>query len=332
MGEIATQDNSALIIKDNALINATYMLDLIEQRLLLLAIARVNETRTSLTPDTEITITAKDYADQFGLGRHAAYKALKDAEKRLYERTFTFNRITDLGNIERVKRRWITGYSYVENEAVVRIKFESDVIPLITALEKRFTSYRINQVSKLSSIYAIRLYEILISWKRLGTTPEISIEDFRSQVGVLETEYKRMHHFKERVLHAAIDQINEHTDLYDVEYQQYHSGRSIKGLSFSFKVRKPTALLESIDEAKAGQTEHDIPDGEVAGLEMSGKQRSYFGGLLAADQAFGSKYAPAGMTASLFNAWVCDQLKDPEQISKWKKYLLKHGFKFPQAK
>lgn len=335
MGKLVAKDNSALIIKDNALINATYMLDLIEQRLILLAIAQANETRTTITPDTELTITAKSYAEQFGLTRHAAYRALKDAEKRLYDRTFTFNRITELGNIERVKRRWITGYSYVENEAVVRIKFEGDVIPLITALEKRFTSYRINQVSRLTSIYAIRLYEILISWKRVGRTPEIAMEDFRSQVGVLPTEYRRMHHFKERVLHSAIDQINEHTDLFDVQYEQYHSGRSIRGLSFSFKTLDADAQqLQNVpEEASRAHPEPAAKDEPAIAddFQMTGKQRSYYASLLCNDSTFGGTYAPSGMSAGEFQGWVAEQLKDPARVAKWQKYLVNLGFRFPKG-
>lgn len=321
MGEITTTDNSALIIKDNALINATYTLDLIEQRLILLAIAHANENQIKITPETELTIVAKDYAELFGLTRFAAYKALREAETKLFERTFTYSRLTDAGNIERVKRRWITGCSYVEKEAVVRIKFESDVIPLITALEKHFTSYRINQIRKLTSIYAIRLYEILVSWKRAGKTPIIPIEDFRNQIGVLPGEYKRMHQFKERVLHTAIEQISESTDIKDVQYEQYKEGRTITGLSFTFK---------------AGQTKSKALDAgaeeESRSYTLTEKQRAFFSDQLSKDSYFGSLYAAPNMSPNEFRVWINEQLKSPDQVEKWEKYLVKHGFVFSRGK
>lgn len=318
-GELDLQDNSALIIKDNALINATYMLDLVEQRLILLAIAYANEARIKITPQTELTIKAKEYADLFGLTRQASYKALREAETRLFERTFTYSRITESGSIERVKRRWITGYSYVEQEGLVRIKFEGDVIPLITALEKRFTSYRINQVRKLTSIYAIRLYEILVSWKRAGKTPIFTIEDFRNQIGVLPGEYKRMHQFKERVLHSSIEQLNEWTDIKDVKYEQYKEGRAITGLSFTFRSDKP----DTKDQAEGAVEDEQR-------YKMTAKQRSHYGDMLSKDSYFGSTFAPSGMSPQDFRNWVTDKLKEPENVKKWEKQLVKLGFKFPK--
>lgn len=38
-------------------------------------------------------------------------------------------------------------------------------MPLITKLEKHFTSYELEQVKDLTSIYAIRLYELLVQWR-----------------------------------------------------------------------------------------------------------------------------------------------------------------------
>ncbi|WP_267284265.1 RepB family plasmid replication initiator protein [Moraxella lacunata] len=53
----------------------------------------------------------------------------------------------------------------MENEAIVRLKFSDDVAPLITLLEKNFTSYELEQVAGLTSKYAVRLYEIIIAWR-----------------------------------------------------------------------------------------------------------------------------------------------------------------------
>ncbi len=41
--------------------------------------------------------------------------------------------------------------------------FAPAIVPLITRLEEQFTKYELQQVSSLSSAYAIRLYELLIA-------------------------------------------------------------------------------------------------------------------------------------------------------------------------
>ncbi|WP_430381780.1 RepB family plasmid replication initiator protein, partial [Vibrio parahaemolyticus] len=49
--------------------------------------------------------------------------------------------------------------------------FAPAIVPLITRLEEQFTKYEIQQISNLTSAYAVRLYEILIAWRSTGKTP-----------------------------------------------------------------------------------------------------------------------------------------------------------------
>ena len=56
-----------LVVKDNALINASYNLELTEQRLILLAIVSARENGQGITSETVIRINARDYAQRFGI-------------------------------------------------------------------------------------------------------------------------------------------------------------------------------------------------------------------------------------------------------------------------
>ena len=93
-------------------------------------------------------------------------------------------------------------------------------MPLITRLEEQFTKYELQQISDLSSAYAVRLYELLIAWRSTGQTPVIELAEFRQKIGVLDDEYTRMGNFKDRVLNLAIAQVNEHTDI-NVKCEQH---------------------------------------------------------------------------------------------------------------
>ena len=53
---------NGLVVKDNALINASYNLELTEQRLVLLAIINARGTGQGITADSKIEIRASDYA------------------------------------------------------------------------------------------------------------------------------------------------------------------------------------------------------------------------------------------------------------------------------
>lgn len=255
-----------LIVKDNALINASYNLDLTEQRLILLAVLEARKTDTPNNQD--LTVHVKSYIERFRVGKSAAYEALKNACNALYERRFSYQKLTEKGNIENVRSRWVQRVSYVDNEALVRIRFSDDVTPLITSLEKHFTSYELEQVSELSSAYAIRLYELLIAWRSTGKTPFIELTDFRCKLGVEPNEYSRIDHFKKRVLDFAVKQINEHTDI-TVKYEQHKRGRSISGFSFSFKQKNNARKLASVKPKRQNITKEEAANMAHAGESWS---------------------------------------------------------------
>ena len=81
---------SELIVKDNALMNASYNLDLVEQRLILLAILEARESGKGINANDPLTVHAESYINQFGVHRTTAYQALKDACKDLFARQFSY--------------------------------------------------------------------------------------------------------------------------------------------------------------------------------------------------------------------------------------------------
>ncbi|MDX8255682.1 replication initiation protein RepM [Acinetobacter pittii] len=288
-----------LVVKDNALINASYNLDLVEQRLILLAILEARES--NIPTNKDLTIHVDSYINHFNVHRNTAYQALQDASKNLFERRFSYQKLTPKGNIENVTSRWVQRVSYVENEALVRIRFSDDVEPLITNLEKHFTSYELEQVSNLTSVYAIRLYELLIAWRSTGKVAMIGLDELRSKLGIEPHEYKRMGQFKEKVLHLAIEQINDHTDI-RAEYEQHKKGRSIVGFSFSFKQKtKPKPVKQQRD-----------PDTLDMFCDMSDAQIKTYSSILSkvhsiSDLADNKDY-------SAFAVWIGNVLRDPSSV------------------
>ncbi|WP_297924322.1 replication initiation protein RepM, partial [uncultured Agitococcus sp.] len=226
-----------IVVKDNSLINASYNLGLVEQRLILLAIIEARKTGKGIDANNHLTVSAESYISQFGVARQTAYQALKDACDDLFERRFSYQEINKKGNIEHIRSRWVSEVRYIDNEALVRLIFSPAVVPLITLLEREFTKYDLEQISQLNSAYAVRLYELLIAWRNMGKTPIIALEDFRLRIGVSNHEYTIMGDFKKRVLEPSITQINTHTDII-AAYEQHKAGRVITGFSFTFTQKK----------------------------------------------------------------------------------------------
>ena len=230
-----------LIVKDNALINASYSLELTEQRIVLLAILKARENKTP--HNQELIVTAQSYITAFNVHRNTAYKTLKTACDNLFDRRFSYQRYSDKGKVEQVKSRWVQSVVYAESDSYIKIKFADEVLPLITMLEKHFTSYELQQVASLKSIHAIRLYELLIQYRTVGKI-EISLNDLRLKLGIADGKYHTMNNFKARVLDVGIQQINEHSDI-TVKYEQVKTGRQITDFKFLFK-QKAKATAQQI--------------------------------------------------------------------------------------
>ena len=302
-----------LIVKDNALINASYNLDLVEQRLILLAIVEARESGKGINANDPLTVHAESYITQFGVHRNTAYQALKDACDDLFARQFSYQSLSEKGNVINHKSRWVSEVAYIDNEAVVRLIFAPAIVPLITRLEEQFTKYEIQQISNLTSAYAVRLYEILIAWRSTGKTPLITIYDFRQKIGVLETEYKRMYDFKKYVLDIALKQVNEHTDI-NVKVEQHKTGRSITGFSFSFKQKKSVT-----------NTANDISQDKELKINLTDAQRYLFASKLSELPEM-AKLSQGNESYEQFAARIVTMLQEPNKLKEFMPLLRKVGF------
>ena len=230
-----------LIVKDNALVQASHKLNEVEQRLILLAILKIREKFDNVeqAQNQEITIHADDYMQLFDVERNAAYKALKQAVLGLYRAEWGYQRLNKRGNLEVVYERFTQNAKYITAEATVKFMFSTAIIPLLVELEKNFTSYEIEQVANLSSRYSMRLFELLMQYydkKIKKGWLEISYADLRFRFGLLENEYELMSNFKKFVLDRSVKQINENTD-FKISYEQKKQGRQIVGFRFEIKAK-----------------------------------------------------------------------------------------------
>ena len=305
-----------LVVKDNALINASYNLETAEQRLIMLAVINARETGQGITADSKLEIHASDYAKHFNVSTDAAYKVMKEAVNNLFERKFSYvAEYKKTGKTGVVRSRWVSRIFYVDSLAILEITFAPDVVPLVTRLEEHFTSYQLKQVSNLTSKYAIRLYELLIAWREVGKTPQIELSEFRQKIGVENGEYERMHHFKARVLEPAIKQINEHTDI-TASYEQHKRGRTISGFSFRFKQKQQVKKIES-------KRDPNTPDFFI---KMTDAQRHLFAKKMS-EMPEMSSYSQGTESYQQFAIRIADMLLQPEKFRELYQILEKAGFK-----
>lgn len=309
---------NGLVVKDNALINASYNLELTEQRLIMLAIINARESGQGITADSKLEIHASDYAKLFNVSLDASYKALREAVNNLFNRQFSYTaEYKRTGKIGVVRSRWVSRIFYVDDLALLEITFAPDVVPLVTRLEEHFTSYQAKQVAHLTSKYAVRLYELLIAWREAGKVPPIEISEFRNRLGLLDDEYTAMHNFKKRVLEPSIQQINEHTDI-TVTYEQHKKGRLISGFSFRLKQKVHPKIEKPVDPKRDPNT----PDFFI---NMTDSQRHLFAHKLSKLQEM-SEYSHGTESFDDFAKRIAEMLLEPEKFRTFYPLLVQLGF------
>lgn len=313
-----------LVVKDNVLINAATVLSLTEQRLILLAIIDTRASGAGITASEPLAVHANRYATEFGVTRQAAYSALREAASGLFERRFSYQEERKKG-VADVVSRWVSQIAYIEEEATVELVFSPAIVPLITNLEKHFTSYQLELVRELTSFYAIRLYELLIAWRGVGKA-SFGLEALRGSLGIEPTAYQRIGNFKSRVLDIALKQINEKTDL-TVQCHQQKSRGKVAGFSFTFQLKSPAAKQADKSDKKAS-----TPTNDLRGLKgLAPAQASFFASKLAKHGAF-SHLTPQGKSESEVIQWLAVELQKDERATEWAKHLKDVGFSLSKPK
>jgi len=215
-----------LVTKSNNLIQATYRLTLQEQRLILGCIAKINSRDE--TPKT-MKLTAREYADNFKISISDAYKDIYSAADKLYDRSIE---IKTPGAV--TKFRWIQKQvNYEKGGGEIEITWSDDIFKYISQLKEQFTSYKLKHVSNLQSIHSIRIYELLMQWRKTGKLI-IEVEKLRELLG-LKDKYPTFKGFNQRVILMAINELNLRSDL-TITMKTIKKGRVVYAIEFNFKI------------------------------------------------------------------------------------------------
>jgi len=250
--------NSLTVVKSNKVVEASYMLSLAEQRVLLCCIAQIDSTAV-LTESYRFEVTAAGISDLVGIeNRSSMYRDLKIASEKLYERSVIIDDPEPNNpKITQRKTRWISSIDYMPGEGKVVLCFAVDIIPYLSQLSREFTQYKLAHVASFESVYSIRLYELLVQWISIGQR-EIEVDWFKRQFQV-DDKYSRVVDLKKRVIDPAIKEINKYSNFW-VRYEQRKTGRTITHFNFEFGLKDAPKLHKQLTDeeinrqAKPGET------------------------------------------------------------------------------
>lgn len=212
------------VAKSNFLTEASYRITLQEQRLIISCL-NIIDGRSDVPKN--VTISASQYADNFGLTMKNAHRDLYNAAEKLYDRSIVVK-----DPEQTTEFRWVQK-KIVRNQGVghVTITFSDEILKYISQLKGHFTSYKIHCVSNLKSVYSMRLYELLIQFKTTGVRA-IGVDQFKNLLG-LEGMYSQFKFLKRDVINPAIKELNAKSNL-EIELKTLTKGRKVASLIFNF--------------------------------------------------------------------------------------------------
>lgn len=219
--DIVEANPQNLVTKSNMLIEASYKLGVIEQKIILCVASNIQPTDSDFKT---YTLSIKEFTRLLGLEGTPKYTELRQITQELMRKVFEVR----VGN-KVIQVAWLSYVAYNETEGTIDIRFDPFLRPYLLQLKKEFTSYKLENVVKLRSSYAIRIYELLKQYEKIQERT-FRVSDLRKILGV-ENVYPAYGNFKQRVLIPAQKELKKKTDI-SFEIEEIKAGRKIDKVRF----------------------------------------------------------------------------------------------------
>lgn len=195
------------VVQDNRLVDAPRFFSLQEQKFFIFLISQLNPSDKE---ELNLRIPLSEFAKALGMKDDSnARRDLKYITKNLMSRVIEMrDEIEDsitLVHLVSYAKYWL-GKGYAD------IQISEEIAPYLFNLKERFTTYKLSNAMKLSSFYAVRIYELLKKHEKLKQRT-FTIDELKRKLGIKKGQYSRTNNFKARVLDIAAREINKKTDI-----------------------------------------------------------------------------------------------------------------------
>jgi len=234
--------NTALVVKSNKLIEASYRLGLVEAKVILKLASLIKKNEVILK---DYHVSAKELMHEINLGERN-YDELKKATVGLVSKTATIQESD--GELQISFLASAKHYNKGMKKGMIRFRFDPSLKPYLLQLKEKFTAFRLENTLNLRSIYSIRVYELLKQYEGIKKR-KIDLQEFREILGIKKTEYKLYSNFKSRVILSAQRELQKKTDI-SFEFEEIKTGRSVTAILFKIsknkETEKPLDLFEDV--------------------------------------------------------------------------------------
>lgn len=234
-----------VVTKANSLVEASYRLNVSEQRCIALLAAQVH-------PDDDDFQTyrfrVQDIQAALEWETTALHTRLKELARGLLQKTLQLKQPDGWLMVN-----WLSSARYRDGIGELELCFDPNLLPYMVQLKERFTSYKLASVIKLRSRYSVRLYELLKQYESVGERT-FELPDLRKTLQLQENELGRWFDFRRKVLEVAERELPKRTDL-----------------AFSYTVRKRARAVHWIDFKIWSTRTQSLPNAKAKALTKEAK-------------------------------------------------------------
>ena len=236
-----------IIRKANELVEARYRFDIWEMRVFAKMLMSIKGSDKDLH---KYHIHINEIIKDFNLSDAGDnYVSIKDAASKLLSKVIEIEKGSTGGG------KWlriplliaVEGFKNKEEGNYISVQFHPELKPFLMELKERYLQYDIRNLWGLTSVYSVRMYELLKQYERIGKR-YFNLEDLRLILGINPDEYKLYGHFKNKVILKAQNDLKEVTDIH-FTFKEKKDSRRVAGLSFQI-LKNDTIQLSQVETGK----------------------------------------------------------------------------------
>lgn len=227
------------IYESNHLIQATYKLSILEQKVIHFLFSLINKNDKEFKT---FKFKAKDLVSELKLNSNN-YKTVRDTITSLKNKNLKiFKKETN----SLLELNWLSSAEYYFNTGIIELEISEKLKPYLLDLQKEFTQYSYKIIQSFDSQYSPRFYKLLKQYYTIWSRT-FELEDLKNKL-MIDSGYEKYGHFKNKILKQVEKELQAKSDIYfkldDVE--EIKRGKKVVGIKI-FILNPKDNTIENLD-------------------------------------------------------------------------------------
>lgn len=225
-------DDNRILMKNNYLIKAKYDFSVIQSRIFILMLYKLQKAKNG---DMVCTLTRKELKEIIPRKSSHSVKGMSEVLDKLMGQRIYFKEIkSDNKHSIWGKYSLINGFEYDDEYDSFKLSCSNRVYELLTNyLEIGYTPINLTIFLSLKSVYAQRMYDLLRLWSNTKIEIDYSVSELKELL-MVENKYKNFADFKKNILVPAVKGLND-TGMFEITYTPKKTGRAVTNIIFKVK-------------------------------------------------------------------------------------------------